>query len=331
MIVKAWRKSFLWKKFGWLFRVVMAIRLLVRMGYWEAIQGDFMNFINEFHTDSTVVRVLNRSFIALIPKVGNPMTLKDFRPISLVSLMYKVLAKVLANRLRKDGSITAGIVNGSLSAVIGYGDKVKVWSDVKVEGSQLRDVFLRCYALAVLKEGIISDFSYWEGFNCVWNIRTRRLLFGWEKDQWHLFSTFLECIFVRNHIRDTIAWSMNSNGLFTNVVKASEVVKFWVVWWFKHMGKGSMDAIQTMLLNVKEFCVDSMISKKKIIFDWNPPAEDQFKFNVDGSVLGKPRPTGAGGVLREFNGKILCLFSYHLGILDSNAAEIWAIKVALGL
>ncbi|KAK2654416.1 hypothetical protein Ddye_014272 [Dipteronia dyeriana] len=74
-----------------------------------------------------------------------------------------------------------------------------------------------------------------------------------------------------------------------------------------------------------------MITKKKIILDWNPPAEVHFKFNVDGSVLGKPEPAGAGGVLRDFNGKILCLFSCHLGCLVSNAAEIWVIKVALGL
>ncbi|KAK2641064.1 hypothetical protein Ddye_022827 [Dipteronia dyeriana] len=74
-----------------------------------------------------------------------------------------------------------------------------------------------------------------------------------------------------------------------------------------------------------------MITKKKIILDWNPPAEDHFKFNVDGSVIGKPGTASAGGVLRDFNGKILCLFSFHLGCLDSNAVEIWAIKVALGL
>ncbi|KAK3218241.1 hypothetical protein Dsin_012211 [Dipteronia sinensis] len=56
-----------------------------------------MEFINEFHKDGSVVHVLNRAFIALIPKVGNPLTMKDFRPISLVCSMYKVLV----NRLRK--------------------------------------------------------------------------------------------------------------------------------------------------------------------------------------------------------------------------------------
>ncbi|GAU20017.1 hypothetical protein TSUD_273520 [Trifolium subterraneum] len=38
--------------------------------------------------------------LALIPKVDSPQSLNDFRPISLVGSIYKILAKVLANRLR---------------------------------------------------------------------------------------------------------------------------------------------------------------------------------------------------------------------------------------
>ena len=58
---------------------------------------------------------------------------------------------------------------------------------------------------------------------------------------------------------------------------------------------------------------------------------DNLKFNVDGSVKGKPGLADIGGVLRDSNGKILCLFSYYMGILDSNAAEIWAVKRAVDL
>nr|GFC59691.1 RNA-directed DNA polymerase, eukaryota, reverse transcriptase zinc-binding domain protein [Tanacetum cinerariifolium] len=41
----------------------------------------------------------NSSFITLIPKVPNANMVKDFRPISLMGSLYKVIAKVLANRL----------------------------------------------------------------------------------------------------------------------------------------------------------------------------------------------------------------------------------------
>ncbi|KAK3227568.1 hypothetical protein Dsin_007430 [Dipteronia sinensis] len=68
---------------------------------WEEIQEDLLGFINEFHKDGSVVKNLNRTFITLIPKVSKPENVKDFRPICLVGYLYKVLAKVLANRLRK--------------------------------------------------------------------------------------------------------------------------------------------------------------------------------------------------------------------------------------
>ncbi|KHN25835.1 hypothetical protein glysoja_044295, partial [Glycine soja] len=43
----------------------------------------------------------NSFFIALIPKVKDPQSISDFRPISLIGCVYKVIAKLLANRLRK--------------------------------------------------------------------------------------------------------------------------------------------------------------------------------------------------------------------------------------
>ena len=42
----------------------------------------------------------NSTFIALIPKVDNPLSLADFRPISLCYCIYKVIAKVVARRLK---------------------------------------------------------------------------------------------------------------------------------------------------------------------------------------------------------------------------------------
>ncbi|GKF64642.1 RNA-directed DNA polymerase, eukaryota [Tanacetum coccineum] len=41
----------------------------------------------------------NASFIALIPKIQDAKVVKDFRPISLIGSLYKIIAKILVNRL----------------------------------------------------------------------------------------------------------------------------------------------------------------------------------------------------------------------------------------
>jgi len=68
--------------------------------FWEDIKGDVMQCISEFHRNGKLSRGINTTFIALIPKVDSPQRLNDFRPIALIGCLYKILSKVLANRLR---------------------------------------------------------------------------------------------------------------------------------------------------------------------------------------------------------------------------------------
>ncbi|GAU10308.1 hypothetical protein TSUD_422640, partial [Trifolium subterraneum] len=68
--------------------------------FWTEMHSDIMRFISEFHRNGRLTKGINAAFIALIPKVESPQRLNDFRPISLVGSLYKILAKVLANRLR---------------------------------------------------------------------------------------------------------------------------------------------------------------------------------------------------------------------------------------
>ena len=58
---------------------------------------------------------LNHTFLTLIPKIHSPRKVTDFRPISLSNVLYKFVAKVLANRLK---TLMPNIISEHQSAFI---------------------------------------------------------------------------------------------------------------------------------------------------------------------------------------------------------------------
>ncbi|KAK2638221.1 hypothetical protein Ddye_026016 [Dipteronia dyeriana] len=88
----------------------------------------------EFHRDSSIVKDLNKTFIVLIPKCPSPESMKDFKPISLVGFMYKILVKVLANRIKEVMNSIIGEVQmdfvGGQRIIDGF-DPWKLYYDVR--------------------------------------------------------------------------------------------------------------------------------------------------------------------------------------------------------
>ena len=60
-----------------------------------------MKFFKGFFEQKKFLRSLNATFLVMIPKKGNVEDIKDYRLISLLGGLYKILAKVLADRLRR--------------------------------------------------------------------------------------------------------------------------------------------------------------------------------------------------------------------------------------
>ncbi|XP_071728309.1 uncharacterized protein [Rutidosis leptorrhynchoides] len=69
--------------------------------FWDIIKIELVDAIHWFWDKGEISRGCNASFVTLIPKRSNPEGLGDFRPISLIGSYYKIVAKILSNRLRK--------------------------------------------------------------------------------------------------------------------------------------------------------------------------------------------------------------------------------------
>ena len=64
------------------------------------LKADVMAAVQLFHITGSLPKGCNASFIALIPKVRDSSSLDQFRPISLVGVIYKIITKVLSSRMK---------------------------------------------------------------------------------------------------------------------------------------------------------------------------------------------------------------------------------------
>ncbi|XP_028065507.1 uncharacterized protein LOC114268521 [Camellia sinensis] len=106
----------------------------------------------EFHSNGKMAKGVNSSFITLIPKKENPSDLSEYRPISLVSSVYKVLAKVLCTRLRQVlpkliGEVQTAFLGGRciLDGVLIANEVVDWWRKSKKKGIILKSDFEKVY------------------------------------------------------------------------------------------------------------------------------------------------------------------------------------------
>lgn len=68
--------------------------------FWSKVGHDISEAVLPVLNSGTIPNDLNHTFLTFIPKIHSPRRVIDFRPISLCNVLYKLVAKVLTNRLK---------------------------------------------------------------------------------------------------------------------------------------------------------------------------------------------------------------------------------------
>eukprot|EP00253_Pinus_taeda_P036043 PITA_36043 len=140
---------------------------------WPTIKSEIWEVVEDSRRSGTILKSLNSTFLALIPKEENAHTPEKFRPIALCNVIYKIISKVIENRLKP---ILPNLISEEQS---GY-----------VEGRQIQDNILLAQEMVHTlqtrkKVGMVMQLDLSKAFDKVnWNYLEAILTaFGFDQ-QW---------------------------------------------------------------------------------------------------------------------------------------------------
>jgi len=68
--------------------------------FFDIIGLELLGVVEESHLLGRIFEPINSTYIALISNTESPLSFNDFRPISLCNCLYKIIAKIIANRIK---------------------------------------------------------------------------------------------------------------------------------------------------------------------------------------------------------------------------------------
>lgn len=67
--------------------------------YWDIVQREVIDAVLQFFTSGWLLPNYNANILILIPKSNNADTIEQFRPIAMAKFKFKVISKIIADRL----------------------------------------------------------------------------------------------------------------------------------------------------------------------------------------------------------------------------------------
>lgn len=83
--------------------------------HWNTVGHSISNMLLKYLNEGVSIAGLNYTFITLIPKIKKPKSMLEFQPISLCNVIYKILSKVLVNRIKP---VLNGVIGEAQSAFV---------------------------------------------------------------------------------------------------------------------------------------------------------------------------------------------------------------------
>ncbi|XP_071698931.1 uncharacterized protein [Rutidosis leptorrhynchoides] len=147
---------------------------------WEAVKivgarrlRDLIEAINTFWEKGEISKGCNASFLTLIPKTLETVCLNDYRPISLIGSFYKVIAKLLANRLK-----------GVIPNLVGYEQSAFIKGRNILDGALVADESLSFLKSKRLKS-VVFKVDFEKAFNCLnWDFLLEVMEIMGFRDKW---------------------------------------------------------------------------------------------------------------------------------------------------
>ena len=100
--------------------------------YWHIIGFDLWKLVVSAFANGTIDPKLVETLIVLIPKSDQSVHLKSFRPINFYNVVYKVITKVIVNRLRPHLDDLINLLQGSFIPGRGTTENVLVAQEVLI-------------------------------------------------------------------------------------------------------------------------------------------------------------------------------------------------------
>lgn len=120
---------------------------------YEIIGNDLLASIEKSRRNQRMLLAFNSTFIALIPKVDSLKSLDDFQPISFCNVIYKVVAKLIVNRMKP---ILSKAISNEQFTFLGSG---KIHEAIGMEREGLHSIKIQNLKGVILKIDLSKSYN----------------------------------------------------------------------------------------------------------------------------------------------------------------------------